>query len=208
MVEVALSMDMNLSVPYYSQKEEGVSSRYGHKACGLTSLRMVLAYYNHPMGVEELSNMATQIGAYEEKQGWVHAGLLNIAREFRLKGFRINLGMLEDEDLVRSGLVLAREGTSRKEFESFTKTFETAKEHGALNAVSELLNHKIPVIASMKDSYAQTTASHLVVIRGLEDGKYIINDPWENGESFRMDINEFEKEWTKRIIVIYKNQPF
>lgn len=195
---------MNLKVPYYTQKEEQALQKYGRKACGLTSLRMVLSFYEHPLDIDQLKTFANLVGAYKEETGWIHAGLLNIARELGLKGYRINFDMLTDEDLTKACPILAAEGASLEEVDKFTTNFTTAKTQGARTVISQLLNAKIPIITSMKTSYANTIASHMVVIKGEDKDKFIINDPWDFGPDHLISKEEFEQHWTKRAIVIWK----
>lgn len=195
---------MDLSIPYYSQKEEEALSLYGSKACGLTSLRMVLASYGFVLDVAQLSQIASRVGAYKEEAGWIHAGLVNIARDLGLNGFRINYSMLGDRNLEEAGPILAKEGASLKEIEEFTKSVLTAREKGVLGAIDELLAKNIPVIASMETTYAQTKATHLVVIKGSDKHNFVINDPWDNGANHRLPKENFNNHWTKRAVVIYR----
>lgn len=196
---------MILPVPYYSQREEAALQKYGNKACGLTSLRMVLAFYNRSLDMHQLDESARRVGAYDEEQGWIHSGLVSIARDQSLKGYRINFDMLTDQDRANVGTILAREGASLKEIDHFMKTFDTAKTEGPDKAIEQLLAKKIPVIASMDKKFANTSASHLVVITGEQGGKYIINDPWDNGKNYEVDKERFDETWTKRAIVIYED---
>lgn len=198
------SMKLDLPVPYYSQKEEEVMLKYGRKGCVLTALRMVLAYYGRVINFEQLCDKANQIGAYTEEQGWIHSGLVTIARDFGLKGFRINFSQLNDQDLDNVGPILANEGSSSEEIKEFKKNFYFAKEQGRLAVIDQFLEEKIPVIASMEKSYSNTLATHAVVIKGLEDDKYILNDPWDFGQNYSIEKSKFDEGWTKRAIIIYK----
>ncbi|OGE71723.1 hypothetical protein A2617_02155 [Candidatus Daviesbacteria bacterium RIFOXYD1_FULL_41_10] len=199
---------VNLDVPYYSQTEETALSKYGTKACGLTSLRMVLAFYGQTFNINQMEQLANRVGAYDENARWTHAGLVNIARDAGLMGFRINYSMLSDEDIDNACEIFAIEGGVRKEIheeiDNFRENVEFAREQGDLASINSLLENQIPIIASMKKSYADTADTHLVVIRGRENNNYIINDPWHNGASYTMPVENFNEQWTKRAIVIYK----
>ena len=87
---------------------------------------------------------------------------------------------------------------------SFNFVDSSANKNSALASINSLLENQIPIIASMKKSYADTADTHLVVIRGRENNNYIINDPWHNGASYTMPVENFNEQWTKRAIVIYK----
>ncbi len=220
---------VDLQIPYYSQQEEDALNLYGRKACGLTSLRMVLAYYGYNFGINEMSDRAKLVGAYSEEDGWIHSGLVDIARQAHhrigptgsldgidtnkpsLHGFRINFDFLKDEDLAKVGPILAREGATQEEIEKFTQIFQTAREKGIKEAIDQLIDQEIPVIASMRPTYAKTSATHLVVIKGKENGNYILNDPWVNsegngGKAYPVPVEKFNEDWTHRAIVIYPSQ--
>ena len=194
---------MILPVPYYSQKEEAALEKYGSKACGLTSLRMVLAYYGNTLDMHQLDELAKRVGAYDEQKGWFHAGLVNIARDLGLSGYRINFSYLSDQDKANVGVVLANEGASMEEINQFMQTFDTAQKSEPDQALEQLLKQKTPIIVSMNEQFAGTTASHLVVIIGKKGERYLINDPWDNGKNYEVDKERFEKTWTKRAVVVY-----
>lgn len=198
------STNLNLLVPYYSQTEEEVMHKYGRKGCVLTALRMVLEYYGQEINFEQLCHKADQIGAYNEEKGWIHSGLVTMARDFDLKGFRINFSMLDDHDLDNVGPILAREGASSEEIKKFEESFYCAKKQGRLAVLDQLLEKKIPVIASMEKSYSNTLATHAVVVKGIEDDQYILNDPWDFGQDYLIKKSKFDENWTKRAIIIYK----
>lgn len=196
---------MNLIVPYFSQKEEAVVELYGYSACGLVSVRMILGFYKKSTGLNRLTHLADLEKAFDNEKGWIHSKLLNISRKFSLKGFRINYNTLTEEDLGKAAEVLTKEGTSKKEFKEFIKNFKLAKKKGAMAAMENLLKRKIPVIASMKRSFAATPTTHLLVVKGVENGKVLINDPWQFGPSYTVIQSRFEKQWTKRLVVIYQS---
>lgn len=199
---LALEKAMKLNVPYYSQKDLEPLASYGSKACGLTSLRMVLDFYGIKPNFEQLKQIVDKTGAYSEKLGWIHSGLVDIAREYGLKGYRIHFGFLSDEDLPKADQKLAAEGASLEEIGKFQESFKLAKEKGNLTALDRLIKGGIPVLVSMSPDYASTSASHLVVIIGEEKGKYIINDPWNFGPEYQINKEKFVTQWTNRAIVI------
>ena len=192
-----------LQVPYFSQREEEALSLYGRKACGLTSLRMVFGYYGRETDLGRLSSLALAKHAYTEETGWIHAGLLNTARAVGLHGFRINYSQLSESDLPQAVNAFRKEGASEEEIGRFKESFEFTSKHRAIDDLKRLIDQGIPVITSMEKSYAQTSASHMVVVMGYEGDDLIINDPWDFGSRFKVPSDEFERHWTKRAIVIY-----
>lgn len=194
---------VNLDVPYYSQKEEQALQKYGRKACGLTSLRMVLAYYGHTLDIHQMDLLATQVGAYQEDKGWIHAGLVNMARDLGLKGYRINYSMLGGDDLKKFRPILAAEGASLAEIQHFETNLMIAKNQGPDQAIQKLLRNNNPVITSMETTYANTIATHMVVIKGYKEDDYIINDPWDFGTNHHIPVDNFNQHWTGRAVVIF-----
>lgn len=197
---------MNLDVPFFSQKEEEVVELYGYGGCGLISLRMVLAFYLRLLKLKQLNYLAKQELAFDNNKGWIHCRLINIARKLGFKGFRINYKMLTDRDLKKAHQVFLNEGYSHCELELFTQNFHLAKKQGALKALDELLDQQIPVIASMKRNYANTPTTHIVVIKGKKDDRYILNDPWNFGPGHKISIKKFSSQWTQRAIVIFQEK--
>ncbi len=197
-----------LTVPYISQKDDETSNRYGRRGCGLTALRMVLSYYGKDLGMEELDQLVVETHAYqpmegkEEIGGWIHAGMTNIARKVGLRGYRIHYGMLTEQDLINSKAVFEEEGMGEEEFKDFSESFDQARTEGPMSDLYRLIDKGIPVIASMKKSYAKTLASHMIVLMGYGGDELVVNDPWEFGPNYKVSVDEFKKHWTNRVIVI------
>lgn len=191
-------------VPYFSQKEEAAMQRYGSKACGLTSLRMALAYYGHQLSMGEMGVLADRVGAYSEQKGWLHSGMVNIARDVGLRGFRINYSFLSEEDETKAQPILAQEGATFEEISRFNNSIDLARREGSIAALTELIKRQIPVITSMTNEFTGLSASHLVVVKGRINDRFIINDPWERGADHAVDVDEFNKMWTQRAVVIYR----
>lgn len=197
-------IDMRNKVTYISQKDEEAMAKYGPRACGITSLRMVLSFWGTNTTLFELDELIEKHKAFNENLAWVHSGLINIARNFGLKGYRINYQMLNEEDLPKAEQVFSAEGAKLDEIKLFEDSFKFAKQNGEIADIDRLVNSKIPVIASMERSYASTKDTHMIVIIGEEEDKFVVNDPWTFGPNFEISKEEFMKHWTKRAIVISK----
>ncbi len=80
---------MKLDVPYYSQFLDVNDPFWMLRACGATSLKMVLEY--HGVSVPEivtLCNDAKERGGYDLENGWVHDYLVTKAQECGLQAER------------------------------------------------------------------------------------------------------------------------
>lgn len=193
-----------LDVPALSQKESDVTALYDRKGCGLTSLMMVMQYYEVKPKVLELAEVADDLKAFSHESGWVHDGLINIARNYNLKGFRINYTQLEDEDVTKAEEIFSESGSSDEEIDKFKESVAFAKENSPVQDLERLIDASTPVIVSMDKAYAKTLFSHLIVLRGFENNQVIVNDPWNNGPDHKISKEDFEKYWTKRAIFIFK----
>lgn len=93
-------------VPYFSQRvgennylEEGFKKlsealNWSDKICGLACIKMVVTHYKKesiPTLAELLEN-GMEIGAYKQGAGWVHNGLVNLAKQYGLDGGRESIG--------------------------------------------------------------------------------------------------------------------
>lgn len=193
-----------LDVPYISQKDPETSDRYGRRGCGLTAIRMALAYNGANLPLDQLDELIEKTGAYTEEKGWIHAGLVDIARGVGLQGYRINYEMLRDEDLEKAKEVFKNEGASDGELQMFEDSFKEAKSEGSMADLKRLIDLSIPPVTSMQKSYASTLASHMIVIKGYKDGNLLVNDPWDFGPDYIISEEEFLKHWTKKAIIITK----
>lgn len=191
----------SIYVPYFSQKEDEIKHFYDLKACGLTSLRMVLAYYDRGVDMDMLADLASSAGAFTQR-GWLHTGLIDIARGLGLHGYRINYDQLKNKDLHQALEVFDKEGYTVNELEYFKESFHFARKFGPIEDFKRLIGLKIPVIVSMEKSYSQTTGSHMVVITEVGEDSLTVNDPWDNGQQHLIPLDYFLVHWTNRAIVI------
>ncbi|HBL51889.1 MAG TPA: hypothetical protein DDZ05_01510 [Candidatus Blackburnbacteria bacterium] len=54
----------------------------------------------------------------------------------------------------------------------------------------------------MKRSYAKTPTTLLLVLKGKDEKSYYLHDPWHFGPNHRISLKKFQKQWTKRAVVI------
>jgi predicted double-glycine peptidase len=74
-------------VPFYSQFADVSSQNWKKRSCGVVSVAMVLDYYSdESISVDKLLTQAIKSGAYTEKAGWTHKGLIALAKAHGLTG--------------------------------------------------------------------------------------------------------------------------
>lgn len=74
-------------VPFYSQFKDITSSSWQKVGCGVTSLAMVIEYYKpETVSVNTLLNQGITLGAYQQKNGWSHQGLISLSKKYGLDG--------------------------------------------------------------------------------------------------------------------------
>lgn len=165
---------------------------------------MVIAGFRPNTSFEEVANLAQKQGAYDKEDGWIHDPMIRVARRFGLSGFRIDYSYNRDSDLLVAQKNYQARGYSEGELEAFTESFKHAQ---AFEPTEDLLRltteRSIPVITSMKPKFTGLASTHLIVLKGIERGMAVINDPWEFGEGYKLPIEDFENKWTKRAIVIF-----
>jgi len=120
------------NVPFYSQElsqenfqVEGFTSLedakyWSERICGLACLKMVLGKFfpDKNFTLKELLDIGLKIGAYDEKVGWKHQGLVDLAANFDVNGFRQSIEgdiqnivqYLQQDKLVIASVTVGMEG--------------------------------------------------------------------------------------------------
>lgn len=173
-------MSIRYEIPFYSQLADIQKQAWQYRGCGITALKMVLAYWNHRNDLYQnpplwsLLKTGLRIGAYLPNVGWSHSGLVNIARHYSYDGF--------NQD-------------------SFKLTAE--------NAFSRLVNDMKfgPIMASVYNGFdPDKGGGHIVVVTGIENDIVFINDPFEWSErdgAKAMAVSVFLKSFKRRWIAVY-----
>jgi uncharacterized protein YvpB len=74
-------------VPFHSQLTEISSPIWRLQGCGITSLAMIIDYYNDSKtSVNKLLGQGIAAGAFIENVGWSYAGLINVSKNYGLNG--------------------------------------------------------------------------------------------------------------------------
>ena len=74
-------------VPFHSQFTEIQSSTWQKVGCGITSLAMIIDYYqSDAISVNALLGQGILAGAYNNNAGWIHQGLISLAKTYGLDG--------------------------------------------------------------------------------------------------------------------------
>ena len=77
-----------VEVPFYSQFADITSPSQKKIGCGVASLAMLIELYNpgEKVSVDNLFENGLNAGAYLNNAGWIHAGLINLSKEYGLDG--------------------------------------------------------------------------------------------------------------------------
>lgn len=81
-------------VPFYSQFKDITAPAWQKVGCGVTSLAMVIDYYEPAVPVNTLLKQGIAAGAYLKKAGWTYAGLISLSQKYGLDGDSYDLGKL------------------------------------------------------------------------------------------------------------------
>lgn len=150
---------MRHEVPFLSQYEDIRDPMWQWRGCGIFGLKMVLDYWHQRDAVcrtapiEELLEVGKRLGAYREGIGWMHRGLVEIAKQYGYEGFNADH---------------APQGLTPKSIEDSWQVL--------LGELSEG-----PVLASVYGGLdPQRGGGHIVVVTGFQDGLVALNDPKEH----------------------------
>jgi len=79
------------TVPQYSQFLDVKKRGWKIRACGVASLAMVLDHYKKTnTSIDELIDHGVSIGAHNKELGWIHSGIVNIAKHKGFNGERFD----------------------------------------------------------------------------------------------------------------------
>ena len=81
------------NVPFYSQFHDISSPPWQKVGCGVTSLAMVIDYYQPDIvTVDALLKQGIAADAYLPSAGWTYTGLIDLAKKYGLEGDAYDLG--------------------------------------------------------------------------------------------------------------------
>lgn len=92
-VEAKISI---VTVPFYSQFTDISAPEWRKLGCGVASLAMIIDYYTEAVTVDNLLERGLTQNAYLANAGWIHAGLINLAKEHGLTGQSVSLAHLSE----------------------------------------------------------------------------------------------------------------
>lgn len=184
---------MKLDVPYQSQIP--LETTEDKRWCGLASLSMVIGYYlkdSAPPAQELVEKYAQDL----EESGFTHQFLINIARDYNLRGFRKSWWASPgDQTLIEK---FRAEGENDQDIKDWS---DTNLEEGIFTIKSSI-EKNCPVIVSVSPEFSPSNSTHLIVLVGYEDDNLIIHDPYKKGEGYKISEDEFKKFWLKQAIFI------
>ncbi len=160
-------------VPFHSQIQEIDSSVWKKQGCGITSLAMIIDFYNSESGVSvnKLLGQGIASGAYINNAGWSHAGLISLSRRYGLDGIAYDLSKASSAN-------------------AFTQLKKELKEGPVIVSVYSGFDPK-------------TRLPHLLVLEGIDNDTIYYNDPAnKNASQKKISSAAFVKGWKKRFIVI------
>jgi hypothetical protein len=195
-----------LDVPYLSQFNDLKDVEWQGRACGVTCLAMVLAYYeNEKRPLRALITLGEELKAYNEDYDWYDSGLCSIANRLGYKAFRRRWALSKiDESFFE------KEGRTVTDNEAYNA--QAVKE--GLYSIEYSLRLGVPVIVSVNKDFDEVNRGHLVVLTGYEkDGEKLVgfyyNDPNSRDKKLKDEyahLQLFLDHWKRRGVFIIKNQ--
>lgn len=187
---------MKLNIPYHSQFDEITMLEWKERGCAPTCLKMCMDFYaeKNKLQIPSIDNLIKEgevIGAYVEKPGWRHDGLIRLAH---------NYGVPAYSEEFRSMQVNVNSKTFSESM------FQRNLIDIGVQRIREAIDREVPVIVSV----SKPNSSHQIVVIGYEDNLgsttgFYINDP-DNRNSERrgtfMPLNEFLNVWRKFAIFV------
>ncbi len=84
--------------PFYSQFDDITDPSWKKVGCGIASLAMIIEFYNPgEVSVDNLLAEGIKSGAYLNDAGWIHKGLIDLAKKYGLSGNTHDLSKLSTQ---------------------------------------------------------------------------------------------------------------
>lgn len=171
-------------VPFSSQYADLGRHEWRARGCGIASLKMVMDFWHRKdrscraPSLDDLLNTGLEIGAYREGVGWIHRGLVEIAKRYGYDGYNGDF---------------AEKGSTPK---SATDAWRAV--------VSEL--ERGPVMVSVYSRFDPASRDgHLIAVSGWDGQLVSFNDPEQIQEREgrrALALKPFLVAFKRRIIVI------
>ena len=160
------------NVPYHSQLTEIASHTWQMQGCGITSLAMIIDYYNKTdsVSVESLLKQGIVSGAFINNVGWSYAGLIKLSQKYDLDGKTYDFAGLTS-----------------------TKAFVELKNQLKDGPVIASIHYKFD---------PKNTLPHMVVVDGIDSDTVYYNNPSGKAGVGEISTTKFLAAWKKRFIVI------
>lgn len=98
-------------VPFYSQFSDIQFPEWRGKSCGVASLAMIINFYKPNSALPQtLLEDGLTSGAYLKNAGWLHSGLINLAKQYGLNGVSYELSSFSKEAAFEKFKTLLKEG--------------------------------------------------------------------------------------------------
>lgn len=186
-----------LDVPYYSQYQNVLESKWQPRACGVTCAKMVIKYFkpDNDESVDALIDEGVRIGAYNPNYGWDHEGLVRIIRNRGIHAYR---------EEFKSQIVSPGKNTG------LPSVYDKKMAEDGINKMKKMLQAKRPVIVSVDVGFDENKTSHLIVLTGFDEnecgvGGFMYNDPQaEKGikKNLFVELDKFNKYWRRLAIFV------
>ena len=90
------------TIPFFSQFNDISDPSWKKVGCGIASLAMIIELYEPgKVSVDKLLNEGIESGAYLNDAGWIHSGLIALAKKYGLKGNTHDLSGLNTEGALK-----------------------------------------------------------------------------------------------------------
>ena len=194
---------MRLDVPYFSQISDVDNPEWRERACTVTNLKMVLAYYatkdgNDVPSIDALIQEGIEIHAYDPSVGWNHEGIVRLAR---------NHGVNAYAQEFRSMIIDRLSGSASPSVFS-DKLFEEG-----IGKIARHVEEAHPVIVSVLPGFGDNTQYHTVLVVGRErSGDGTINGFWcldpylerdKGTDGTLVGLERFKQYWRRLAIFVY-----
>ncbi len=193
-----------LDVPYISQYRDLADVDWQGRACGVTCLAMVLAYYEgEARPLQALIDLGTELKAYNGDYDWYDSGLCNIAARLGYTAWRRRWALSKiDTDFFE------KEGRTELDNEAYNA--QSMKE--GLYSIEHSLRNGTPVIVSVNKDFDEHNHGHLIVLTGYEkDGEklagFYYNDPNSREKKLKDEyahLDLFLDHWKRRGVFVVR----
>lgn len=175
---------MKLKVPFFWQYDESIPQDWRHRACTMSSLSMVLRFFEREVTPSEIIKEGLSLkGAYIQGVGWDHKASSWLAHNHGVQAYSEEFRTLVENKPSQYDQIFLENGIKK---------------------IKKSVESGIPVLVSIKMDFKEENNPHTIVIVGTTENGFLYHDSkYEDGTYREVSEEVFKHAW-RRFAVFFE----